>query len=43
MPKIMLFQQHSLELKFNDFHQSLMPIALQLSSNFNDLRYFDMY
>ena len=36
----MLFQQHSLESKFNDFHQSLEPIALQFSSNFNDLRYF---
>ena len=36
----MLFQQHSLESKLNDFHQSLKPIALQFSSNFNDLRYF---
>ena len=25
----MLFQQHSLESKLNDFHQSLKPIALQ--------------
>ena len=43
MPEIMLFQQHSLESKFTNFHQSFKPIALQFSSNFNELRCLLIY
>ena len=39
----MLFWQHSLESKLNDFHQSFKPIALQFSSNFNERRCFLIY